>query len=153
MFSHQYAVFSARTLIRPDQPQIMSRMPVRRSRSGSRPGLGQGLTNCRPIQNMKQCHICRTYSPDTANYCGKCRSTYAVKLCRNGHINPATVSFCLNCGSEELSRPDRYPRKLTKWLVLTWVLLTVLAACLIAYAIARSILSPAESTYSRWVVP
>ena len=144
MFSHQYAIFSVCTLIRPDQPQIKCRMPNRRSKSGLRPKLGQGLTNCRPTQNMKQCHICKTYSPDTANYCGKCRSTYAVKLCRNGHINPATVSFCLTCGSEDLSRPDRYPRKLTKLLVLAWVLVTVFAACLIAYAIARSLVFPAD---------
>src|SRR6266851_4536112 len=93
---------------------------------------------------MKQCKICKTHSPDAANYCGQCRSTYAVKLCRNGHINPATVSFCLNCGSEDLSRPDRYPRKLTKLLVIAWVLITVLAAFLIAYAIALSLVFPAS---------
>src|SRR5437870_2864219 len=103
----------------------------------------RGLANCRPIQ-MKQCHICKTYSPDAANYCGKCRSTYAVKLCRMGHINPASVSFCLTCGSEDLSRPDRYPRKLTKLLVLVWVLVTVFSACLIAYAITRSLVFPAD---------
>jgi len=78
-------------------------------------------------------------------YCGGCRSTYGVKLCLRGHVNPTTVSFCLTCGSEDLSRPDRYPRKLTKWLVLAWVLLTALAASMIAYAIARSILPPAET--------
>jgi hypothetical protein len=93
---------------------------------------------------MKQCKICKTPSPDAANYCGKCRSTYAVKLCRNGHINPATVSFCLNCGSEDLSRPDRYPRKLTKLLVLAWVLATFFSVCLIAYAIVRSLLTHAN---------
>ncbi len=87
---------------------------------------------------MKHCYICKTYSPDTARYCGKCRSTYAVKLCRNGHINPATVSFCLTCGSEDLSRPDRYPRNVSKLLLLVGVLVTVLAALLIAFAIARS---------------
>lgn len=91
---------------------------------------------------MKYCQNCKTRSPDIALFCGRCQSSFAVKICSPGrHINPPTVSFCLTCGSENLSRPDRYPRKISRYLVLLWAVLTVLSALIIAYAIARSLIA------------
>jgi hypothetical protein len=40
-------------------------------------------------------------------YCHNCGKTYNVKLCSRGHINPRSANVCSQCGSREMSTPQR----------------------------------------------
>jgi len=56
---------------------------------------------------MKLCFSCRRVTPGTPSYCHYCGKTYNVRLCSRGHINPRSANVCSQCGSKELSTPQR----------------------------------------------
>lgn len=56
---------------------------------------------------MKLCFSCRRVTPGAPSYCHYCGKTYNVRLCSRGHINPRSANVCSQCGSKELSTPQR----------------------------------------------
>lgn len=50
------------------------------------------------------CRSCRSSWPDTADYCGKCRRSFGGRRCPKGHLSPKGATYCLSCGSKELSQ-------------------------------------------------
>src|SRR5438477_12444657 len=54
---------------------------------------------------MRWCSECRRYLPGYPHYCPSCGRTFSVRLCPRGHANPRHVAFCIECGSDTLSRP------------------------------------------------
>ena len=92
---------------------------------------------------MKRCNDCNRLSPDGALFCGTCRATFGVKLCPMRHLNPIDVTFCLQCGSEELSRPHKMPYlNLRVMVYAVGLLLAFVLALFIAHVIAISMVKP-----------
>src|SRR5882724_9692852 len=87
---------------------------------------------------MKRCNDCGRLSPDGALFCGTCRATFGVKLCPMRHLKPVDVTYCLRCGSEELTRPHKkYPtRRIIAYAI--GLLLLLVSALFIAHSIAIS---------------
>ena len=56
---------------------------------------------------MKLCFSCGKVTTGTPAYCHYCGKTYNVRLCSRGHINPRSANVCSQCGSKELSTPQR----------------------------------------------
>jgi hypothetical protein len=56
---------------------------------------------------MKLCFSCGRVTTGTPAYCHNCGKTYNVKLCSRGHINPRSANVCSQCGSREMSIPQR----------------------------------------------
>ena len=56
---------------------------------------------------MKLCFSCGRVTAGTPSYCHNCGKTYNVKLCSRGHINPRSANVCSQCGSREMSTPQR----------------------------------------------
>jgi hypothetical protein len=56
---------------------------------------------------MKLCFSCRRVTPGVPSYCHYCGKTYNVRLCSRGHINPRSAHVCSQCGSKEMSTPQR----------------------------------------------
>ena len=56
---------------------------------------------------MRLCFSCRRVTPGAPSYCHYCGKTYNVRLCSRGHINPRSANVCSQCGSKELSTPQR----------------------------------------------
>jgi hypothetical protein len=56
---------------------------------------------------MKLCFSCGKVTTGIPAYCHYCGKTYDVKLCSRGHINPRSANVCSQCGSKELSTPQR----------------------------------------------
>src|SRR5713101_2001927 len=94
---------------------------------------------------MKRCHDCGRLSHEGALFCGTCRATFGVKLCPNRHLNPTNVTYCLTCGSEELTRPHKMPNRNVRLIAYAASLLLLFVLFLfIAHAIAVSLMKPAE---------
>ncbi len=94
---------------------------------------------------MKRCNDCNRLSPDGALFCGTCRATFGVKLCPNRHLNPTNVTYCLQCGSEELTRPHKMPNRNVQLIAYAAGLLLLFVLVLfIAHSIAVSLMKPAE---------
>jgi len=91
---------------------------------------------------MKRCNDCNRLSPDGSLFCGTCRATFGVKLCPQRHLNPVGVTYCLQCGSEELTRPHKKYRtgRIVGYAV--GLLLFFVLALFIAHAIAMSLIKP-----------
>jgi RNA polymerase subunit RPABC4/transcription elongation factor Spt4 len=56
---------------------------------------------------MKLCFSCGRVTAGTPSYCHYCGKTYNVRLCSRGHINPRSANVCSQCGSKEMSTPQR----------------------------------------------
>jgi hypothetical protein len=56
---------------------------------------------------MKLCFSCGKVTTGIPSYCHYCGKTYDVKLCSRGHINSRSANVCSQCGSKELSTPQR----------------------------------------------
>jgi len=56
---------------------------------------------------MKLCFSCGRVTTGAPSYCHNCGKTYNVKLCSRGHINPRSANVCSQCGSREMSTPQR----------------------------------------------
>jgi hypothetical protein len=56
---------------------------------------------------MKLCFSCGKVTTGVPSYCHYCGKTYNVKLCSRGHINPRSANICSQCGSREMSTPQR----------------------------------------------
>ena len=56
---------------------------------------------------MKLCFSCRRITAGEAAYCQHCGKTFNVRLCSRGHANPRSANICSQCGSRELSTPQR----------------------------------------------
>lgn len=84
---------------------------------------------------MKYCYHCSHFSPNDANFCVTCGSSFGYRFCQRLHRNPANASHCATCGSRELSQPHRKrPASLGLMLVLAaLVLFIVLFAIVISY--------------------
>jgi hypothetical protein len=90
---------------------------------------------------MKRCNDCGRLSPEGALFCGTCRATFGVKLCPMRHLNPVGVTFCVQCGSEELTRPHRNPyRKDRIMAYAAGLFLAFLSVLFIAHSIAISMI-------------
>src|SRR5712692_6709360 len=94
---------------------------------------------------MKRCNDCNQLSPDGALFCGRCRATFGVKLCPKRHLNPIDVTYCLQCGSEELTRPHKKPYRNSRLIACAAGLLLLFVIVLfIAHSIAVSMMKPAD---------
>ncbi|MBI5708227.1 MAG: zinc ribbon domain-containing protein [Armatimonadetes bacterium] len=49
------------------------------------------------------CRSCRSAWPDSAHYCGMCKRSFHGRRCPKGHLSPKSATFCLACGSKDLS--------------------------------------------------
>lgn len=58
---------------------------------------------------MKYCYTCRAFRQSSASYCLSCGRSFDVRLCERQHLNPRSADYCQECGSTELSTPDRRP--------------------------------------------
>jgi hypothetical protein len=56
---------------------------------------------------MKLCYSCGRVTAGLPSYCHYCGKTYNVRLCSRGHINSRSANVCSQCGSKELSTPQR----------------------------------------------
>ena len=56
---------------------------------------------------MKLCFSCGRVTAGIPSYCHYCGKTYNVRLCSRGHINPRSANVCSQCGSKEMSTPQR----------------------------------------------
>lgn len=52
---------------------------------------------------MRWCAQCQRYLSGRPTYCPSCGRTFTVRLCRRGHANSRNVTFCSQCGSDDLS--------------------------------------------------
>ena len=51
------------------------------------------------------CRSCHSAWPDTALYCGKCKRSFGGRRCPKGHLSPRGSTYCLTCGSKDMSVP------------------------------------------------
>ena len=80
---------------------------------------------------MKQCHACKSYSPDAAAFCSTCGSSFAAKFCPHLHFNPLAAQYCRTCGSDQLSTPHPVsPPRLRVKLMLALLIASVLVLAL-----------------------
>lgn len=56
---------------------------------------------------MRLCHSCYRLTLGSPRFCNSCGRSYDVKLCPSGHRNARTATACAECGSRELSTPQR----------------------------------------------
>ena len=56
---------------------------------------------------MRFCPECRRINEGFPERCRFCGSTWGVRICRRGHLNPPDAAFCGECGSADLSRTAR----------------------------------------------
>ena len=56
---------------------------------------------------MRYCRSCRRLSFGKPRYCRFCRRSFNIKLCPSGHPNIRGTSFCEQCGSPDLSLPQK----------------------------------------------
>ena len=54
---------------------------------------------------MRYCPNCRRINEQWPDHCRYCGSTWGVKICRGGHLNPAGAVYCGQCGSAHLTQP------------------------------------------------
>lgn len=69
---------------------------------------------------MKRCNACFRYALDDPRYCPNCGRSYDVRICVRGHLNPRTVQFCTECGSDDLSTPappEGLLGRLSRWVL------------------------------------
>src|SRR4030043_1408034 len=60
-----------------------------------------------------KCPKCQTENPETANFCGECR-TKLEKVCPNcNHLNPLQFKFCNKCGSNLTVTPKEATKELS----------------------------------------
>lgn len=52
---------------------------------------------------MIVCLDCRAAWPSGSTFCGQCGRTFGGKRCKNQHLNPKSVQYCLKCGNAEMS--------------------------------------------------
>lgn len=63
---------------------------------------------------MKLCHSCFRLNLGAPQFCTNCGKSFDVKLCPSGHRNSLRASVCGDCGSRELSTPQRQTRFLRR---------------------------------------
>jgi RNA polymerase subunit RPABC4/transcription elongation factor Spt4 len=96
---------------------------------------------------MKLCFSCGRLTSGVPAYCHYCGKTYNVRLCSRGHINPRSANVCSQCGSKELSTPQRKIPFLLKPLIfllshLTGFLLIGLLVGFLGFFVYRLVLDP-----------
>jgi hypothetical protein len=57
---------------------------------------------------VRYCFSCRHITGGKPLFCNHCGKSYDVKLCVRLHQNPRRAEACSQCGSRELSTPQRY---------------------------------------------
>ena len=74
---------------------------------GKPSGSGQWGTQSTPFceASMRFCNNCKHMTAGKNLYCQHCGSTFNVKICSRGHINPRAAEVCSQCGSRDLSTP------------------------------------------------
>lgn len=82
---------------------------------------------------MKWCYTCNSKQSNDALFCLNCGSSFEVRFCPRLHQNPATAQYCGFCGSPDLSRPHKRPRKYRILAIAAVALLTVCASILLVY--------------------
>jgi hypothetical protein len=56
----------------------------------------------------RYCYTCgSTTTGDDVKFCNKCSCSFDVKLCPRFHENPREAECCSQCGSKDLSTPQR----------------------------------------------
>lgn len=58
---------------------------------------------------MRLCTDCWHLNVGEKPFCQNCGCSFNVKLCPRGHANPRAARMCADCGSADLSRPQRKP--------------------------------------------
>src|SRR5712692_10471060 len=99
---------------------------------------------------MKACTHCFRYSTGQPSYCTHCGRSYNVRICARGHVNPRGVTFCSQCGTEDLSTPappagflfyvSQWTLQLMLGAFVGLVVLSVIAA--VVYSIDWSVIGP-----------
>src|SRR5260221_454390 len=56
---------------------------------------------------MKYCNTCRRTTYGEPLFCNHCGSSYSHKLCPRHHPNSRNAEACSQCGSRDLSVPER----------------------------------------------
>lgn len=59
---------------------------------------------------MRICFSCNRITTGEPLFCNHCGRSYDIKLCNRLHPNPRHAEVCSQCGSRELSIPQRRPR-------------------------------------------
>jgi len=83
---------------------------------------------------MKYCYECGYITEGEPLYCNHCGRSYDVKLCPRGHQNPRGAECCSQCGSRELSTPQRKIPVIVKLLA---ILIRLSLGLLLFYASLR----------------
>ena len=58
---------------------------------------------------MRLCTDCWHLNVGEKPFCQNCGCSFNVKLCPHKHVNPRAAKVCAECGSSDLSRPQRKP--------------------------------------------
>ena len=56
---------------------------------------------------MRWCRSCGRLSVGRPSFCTRCGRSFDVRICTRGHVNRRDATFCVVCGSPELSTPHR----------------------------------------------
>ena len=56
---------------------------------------------------MRLCTDCWHLNVGEKPFCQNCGCSFNVKLCPHKHVNPRAAKICAECGSSDLSRPQR----------------------------------------------
>ena len=52
---------------------------------------------------MRRCTSCFRFHPGAPTFCGQCGRSFDLRICVRGHHNPRNATFCVECGSPDLS--------------------------------------------------
>lgn len=56
---------------------------------------------------MRYCNSCHRLTSGEPLFCNFCGRSYEARLCPSRHINPRSAEVCSQCGSRDLSTPQR----------------------------------------------
>ncbi len=97
---------------------------------------------------MRYCFSCRHITSDSPQFCNYCGKSYDVKLCPRLHVNPRHADVCSQCGSRDLSLPQRHVSLFGKALFLLASLLPgfallILSVIYLGYFVLKLLTDPA----------
>lgn len=102
---------------------------------------------------MKLCHSCYRLSLGSPQFCTNCGKSFDAKLCPSGHRNSLRATVCGDCGSRELSAPQRQTRFLRRGRIYAVIIgaLLLLASVVFAVYYATGLFMTHEAMLGRMV--
>src|SRR5688572_22035160 len=90
---------------------------------------------------MRYCRSCRRLSFGKPRYCRFCRRSFNSKLCPSGHPNIRGTAFCEQCGSADLSFPQKRVPGFVLLIYLLFVFVLMLGSIVYLWFFLRALLT------------